>query len=88
MTRPDGPPRQYLHLTQILYSIEVDSITGLSKSYQILIRFDTGYNEMRKEDVQEARHYLLLLRLQKVYVCDEGVSDWWIIELILPMEEA
>jgi hypothetical protein len=53
-TRPDGLPGQYFHLTQIPYGIDVDSIIGLSRSYQILIRFDSGYNEMRKDDVQEA----------------------------------
>jgi hypothetical protein len=52
--RPDGIPDQYLHLTQIPQGIPIDSITGLSHSYQILIRFDFGYNEMSKVDVQEA----------------------------------
>jgi hypothetical protein len=53
-TRPDGLPGQYFHLTQIPYGIDVDPITGLSRSYQILIRFDSSYNEMRKDNVQEA----------------------------------
>jgi hypothetical protein len=54
MSRSDGLPGQYLHLIQVLCGIDVDPITGLSRSYQILIRFDTGYNDMHKEDVQEA----------------------------------
>jgi hypothetical protein len=36
------------------FSIDVDPGTGLSRSYQTLICFDYGYNEMRKDDVQEA----------------------------------
>jgi hypothetical protein len=35
-------------------AIDVDPIIGLSQSYQILIRFDIGYNDVCKEDVQEA----------------------------------
>ena len=54
MTRLNGLPRQYFHLTQIPCGIDVDSITGLSHSYQILIYFESGYNEMMKDDVQEA----------------------------------
>jgi hypothetical protein len=53
MSRPDGLLGQYFHLTQIPYGIDVDPVTGLSRSYQILIRFDSGYNTMRKDDVQE-----------------------------------
>jgi hypothetical protein len=53
-TRSDGIPRQYLHLTQIPHDTTIDTTTGLSHSYQILIRFDFGYNEMTKVDVQEA----------------------------------
>jgi hypothetical protein len=52
--QPDGIPGQYLHLIQIPQGISVDSVTGLSHSYQILICFDFGYNEMSKVDVQEA----------------------------------
>lgn len=52
--RLDGLPGQYFHLTQIPHDISVDTLTGLSHSYQILIRFDFGYNEMNKIDVQEA----------------------------------
>ena len=53
-TRPDGLPDQYLHLIQIPHDISVDVNTGLSHSYQILIRFDFGYNEMTKSEVQDA----------------------------------
>lgn len=51
MNRPDGLLGQYLHL---LCGIDVDPITSLSRSYQILICFYIGYNNMHKEDVQEA----------------------------------
>jgi hypothetical protein len=54
MSRPDGLLGRYLHLTQIPCGIDVDPITDLSRSYQILICFDTCYNDMCKEDVQEA----------------------------------
>ena len=54
MSKLDGLPRQYFHLTQIPYGIDIDPITGLSHSYQILICFDSHYNEMKKDDVQEA----------------------------------
>ena len=53
-TRPDGLPGQYLHLTQIPHDIPIHPTTGLSHSYQILIRFDFGYHEMHKIDVQDA----------------------------------
>lgn len=52
--RPDGLPGQYLHLTQIPYGIEIDPSTGLAYTQQIVIRFDTGYHEMKKSDVQTA----------------------------------
>jgi hypothetical protein len=41
MSRPDGLLGRYLHLTQIPCGIDVDPITDLSRSYQILICFDT-----------------------------------------------
>jgi hypothetical protein len=41
-------------MTQILYGTDVDPITGLSRSYQILIFFDSGYNEICKDGVQKA----------------------------------
>ena len=53
-TRPDGLPGQFLHLTQIPHDTPVDPATGLSHSYEILIRFDFGYHEMSKQDVQDA----------------------------------
>jgi hypothetical protein len=40
--RLDGLPGQYFHLTQIPFGTDVDTIIGLSRSYQILIRFDSG----------------------------------------------
>jgi hypothetical protein len=54
MVRPNGLPGQYFHLTQIPYGIDVDPIIGLSRPYQILICFDSRYNEMQRDDVQEA----------------------------------
>jgi hypothetical protein len=54
MVRPDDLSGQYFHLTQILYGTDVDPITGLSRSYQILIFFDSGYNEICKDGVQKA----------------------------------
>jgi hypothetical protein len=50
-TKLDGIPGQYLHLTQIPHSSVVGTSIGLSHSYQILIRFDFGYNEMTKVEV-------------------------------------
>jgi hypothetical protein len=54
MTRPDGLPGQYFHLTQLPYGTDIDPTTGLARSYQIVIRFDSGYNDMTKNDVQDA----------------------------------
>ena len=51
---PDGLPGQYLHLTQIPNGCLVDHSTGLSPTYQIVIRFDYGYQGMRKQEVQDA----------------------------------
>lgn len=51
---PDGLAGQFLHLTQISFGVEIDSNTGLSKTHQILIRFDNGYQSMTKSDVQDA----------------------------------
>jgi hypothetical protein len=56
MIRPDGLPGQYFHLTQIPYGTDVDPVTGLARSYQIVIRFDLGYHELKKAKVQEAAH--------------------------------
>jgi hypothetical protein len=56
MIRPDGLPGQYFHLTQIPYGTDVDLVTGLARSYQIVIRFYSGYHEMKKAEVQEAAH--------------------------------
>jgi hypothetical protein len=41
-----------------------------------------------KVDLLVNRHCMLLLHLRQVCVCDEGVSDWWIIEHSHPMGEA
>jgi hypothetical protein len=54
MTRPDGFPGQYFHLTQLPYGIDIDPTTGLARSYQFVIHFDLGYNDMKKTNVQEA----------------------------------
>jgi hypothetical protein len=56
MIRPDGLPGQYFHLTQIPYGTDVDPVTSLARSYQIVICFDLGYHEMKKAEVQEAAH--------------------------------
>lgn len=53
-TRPDTLPGQYYHLTQIPSHINVDPTTGLSPTYQIVIRFDINYRDLSKHDVQEA----------------------------------
>lgn len=53
-SRPDGIPGQYLHLTQIPIDTEIVQSTGLSQSYQIIIRFDADYHHMSKQEVQEA----------------------------------
>lgn len=52
--RPDGIPGQYLHLTQIPLDTEIVDSTGLSQSYQIIIRFDADYHHMTKAQVQDA----------------------------------
>ena len=52
--RPDGIPGQYLHLTQIPSGCLVDDVTGLSPTYQVVIRFDHGYQGMKKQEIQEA----------------------------------
>lgn len=52
--RPDGLPGQYLHLTQIPQGTDIVQTTGLSQSYQIIIRFDSDYHRMTKPQVQEA----------------------------------
>ena len=51
---PDGIPGQYLHLTQIPNGCLVDAVTGLSPTYQVVIRFDHGYQGMKKLEIQEA----------------------------------
>ena len=51
--RSDGIPRQYLHLTQIPSGYLVDVVTGLSRTYQVVIRFDHGYQGMKKLEIQE-----------------------------------
>lgn len=54
-TRPDGLSGQFLHLTQIPFGVEINPDTGLSsKSHQIVIRFDHGYKDMKKPEVQAA----------------------------------
>lgn len=52
--RPDGLPGQYLHLTQIPKDTEIVESTGLSQSYHIIIRFDSDYHRMTKQEVQDA----------------------------------
>jgi hypothetical protein len=52
--RPDALPGQHYHLTQLLSHVNIDPITGLSPTCQIVIRFDTNYCDFSKLDVQEA----------------------------------
>ena len=52
--RLDGIPGQYLHLTQIPNGCLVDAVTGLSPTCQVVIRFDHGYQGMKKLEIQEA----------------------------------
>lgn len=52
--RPDGIPGQYLHFTQLPSGYPTDPATGLAHTYQIIIRFDYGFQGMRKLEVQEA----------------------------------
>lgn len=52
--RPDGLPGQYLHLTQIPIDTEIETSTGLSSSYQIIIRFDSEYHRMTQQQAQDA----------------------------------
>lgn len=53
-TRPDGLSGQFYHLTQISSRINADVSTSLSHTHQIVIRFDSGYHEMKKPEVQAA----------------------------------
>jgi hypothetical protein len=41
MTRLDGLHGQYFHLIQLPYGTNIDPTTGLARSYQIVIRFDS-----------------------------------------------
>ncbi|KAG0595518.1 hypothetical protein M758_UG173200 [Ceratodon purpureus] len=52
--RPDGLPGQDLHLTQIPLGTDIVPSTGLFQSYQIIIRFESNYHRMTKQQVQEA----------------------------------
>jgi hypothetical protein len=47
-------PGQYYHLTQIPRHANIDTTTVLSLTYQIVIRFDTNYRDVTKQDAQEA----------------------------------
>lgn len=53
-TRPDGVQGQYYHLTQIPSGTDIDAHSGLAHTHQIVIRFDSNYNEMKKQDIQVA----------------------------------
>lgn len=50
--RPDTVDGDYLHFTQLPKHVKTNAQTHLSSSYQILIRFDTNYHNMTKEEVQ------------------------------------
>ena len=51
---PNALPGQYYHLTQLPSHVNIDPTTGLSPTYQLVIRFDTNYKDFSKLDVQEA----------------------------------
>jgi hypothetical protein len=53
-SRPDTLPGQYYHLTQLPSHVDMDPTTGLSRTYQLVIRFDNNYRDFSKTDVQEA----------------------------------
>ena len=50
--RPDTVTGDYLHFTQLPKHVKTDSTTHLSPTYQILIRFDSHYHNMTKDEVQ------------------------------------
>jgi hypothetical protein len=52
--RLDTLPGQHYHLTQLPSHVNIDPTTGLSPTYQLVIRFDTNYRDFSKIDVQEA----------------------------------
>ena len=52
-SKPDGLLGQYLHFTQIPAGYPVDNAIGLAHTYQIIIRFDYGFQGMKKIEVQE-----------------------------------
>jgi hypothetical protein len=52
--RPDTLPGQHYHLIQLPSHVNIDPTTGLSPTYQLIIRFDTNYRDFSKIDVQEA----------------------------------
>ena len=52
--RPDGIPGQFYHLTQIPSGVDIDTQSGLAHTHQLVIRFDFGYNDMKKPEVQAA----------------------------------
>jgi hypothetical protein len=50
-SRPDTLPGQYYHLTQLPSYVDMDPITGLSHTYQLVIRFDNNYRDFSTTDV-------------------------------------
>jgi hypothetical protein len=51
---PDTLHGQHYHLIQLPSHVNIDPTTGLSPTYQLVIRFDTNYRDFSKIDVQEA----------------------------------
>jgi hypothetical protein len=51
---PDGVPGPYYHLTQLPSHVDIDPTTGLSPTYQLVIRFDNNYRYFNKTNIQEA----------------------------------
>ena len=62
--RPDAVLGQYLHFTQIPHHEKVNSETGLSKGYKIMIRFDMGFKTMNRVHVKS----VCLTRLRKMRI--------------------
>jgi hypothetical protein len=52
--RSDNLLGQHYHLTQLPSHVNIDPATGLSPTYQLVIRVDTNYRDFSKIDVQEA----------------------------------
>jgi hypothetical protein len=73
--RPDGISGQFRHFTQIPKHVTIDPDTGLSSTYQIVIRFDSNYRDLTKQDAQEAANaHLEMMRIPLATRFREPVS--------------